>query len=103
MATKTEPSTRACFCSLLPSQNSKCKRGRRLFERATSLQLSSKKMKFLFVSLKRAFAFGCDDPPTNQCAQKKHLEYAKSKDDAQAVAAVKAKARLFVSKASYAS
>jgi len=83
----------------LASQNSKCKRGRRLFERATSLQLSSKKMKFLFVSLKRAFAFGCDDPPTNQCAQKKHLEYAKSKDDAQAVAAVKAKARLFVSKA----
>ena len=35
----------------------------------------------------------------NHCAQKKHLEYAKSKDDAQAVAAVKAKARLFVSKA----
>ena len=48
---------------LATSQNSKCKRGRRLFERATSLQLSSKKMKFLFVSLKRTFAFRCDDPP----------------------------------------
>ena len=48
---------------------------RRLFERATSLSLSTKKMKFLF---------------------KKNLEYAKSNGDQKMVARVKARARAHV-------
>jgi rRNA biogenesis protein RRP5 len=48
---------------------------RRLCDRATSMNLSTKKMKFLF---------------------KKHLEYAKAMGDAKAVETVKAKARAYV-------